>query len=117
MIETGAVRAWHAHVYFDASSRQAAEALRAGVAERFPAALLGRWHPGPVGPHPSGMFQIAFALEAFAGLVPFLALNRDDLTVLVHPDTGRPKDDHLLNALWMGVVLKLNVETLPEVFG
>lgn len=60
------------------------------------------------------MFQIAFALGAFAGLVPFLALNRNGLTVLVHPDTGRPKDDHLLNALWMGAVLTLNAEALPE---
>lgn len=115
MLETGAVHSWHAHVYFDAGSRQTAEVLRAGVAERYPAATLGRWHAGSVGPHPSGMFQIAFGVDAFASLVPFLALNRNGLTVLVHPETGRPRDDHLLNAIWMGAVMQLNAGMLPEV--
>jgi DOPA 4,5-dioxygenase len=115
VIEIGAIRAWHAHVYFDEASRPAAEALRSAVAERHPSAVLGRWHPGPVGPHPSGMFQIAFTVDLFATLVPFLALNRSGLTVLVHPETGRPKDDHLLHAMWMGAVLPLNAAMLPEV--
>jgi DOPA 4,5-dioxygenase len=61
------------------------------------------------------MFQIAFTVDLFATLVPFLALNRSGLTVLVHPETGRPKDDHLLHAMWMGAVLPLNAAMLPEV--
>jgi aromatic ring-cleaving dioxygenase len=115
VIEVEAIRAWHAHVYFDATSRAAAEVLRDAVASRYPSALLGRWHAVPVGPHPHGMFQVAFAVENFATLVPFLAVNRSGLTILVHPETGRPKDDHLLNAMWMGEVLTLNASSLPEV--
>ena len=56
----------------------------------------------------------AFAPGLFPVLVPFIALNRAGLTVLVHPETGRPKDDHLLHALWMGAVLPLNGAVLPE---
>ena len=42
------------------------------------------------------------------------ALNRDGLTVLVHPNTGRDRDDHTLHATWMGAVLPLDVSVLKE---
>jgi DOPA 4,5-dioxygenase len=113
--DANAIHAWHAHVYFDPEQRAPALALREQVGARFPAAVLGRWHAVPVGPHPRAMFQIAFPPGLFPSLVPFLALNRAGLTVLVHPETGRPKDDHLKHALWMGEVLALNADILPEV--
>jgi DOPA 4,5-dioxygenase len=107
---------WHAHIYFTTpESRASAEALRAKIAERFPAALLGRWHDKPVGPHPVPMYQVAFPPDLFPTLVPFLALNREDLTILVHPDTLRPKADHTHHALWMGAVLPLDLTILPEI--
>jgi DOPA 4,5-dioxygenase len=109
-----AIHSWHAHVYFDPANRAPALTLREQVGARFPAAVLGRWHAQPVGPHPRAMFQIAFAPALFAALVPFLALNRAGLTVLVHPESGRPRADHLHHALWMGEVLPLNADILPE---
>ncbi|MGH7086906.1 MAG: DOPA 4,5-dioxygenase family protein [Acetobacteraceae bacterium] len=112
-----AVIAWHAHVYYDAKapeSRARAALLRDWVAARFPA-RMGHWHDEPVGPHPVAMYQIAFSLELFPTLVPFLMLNRMDLVVLLHPETGRPRDDHTRHAAWFGAVLPLKVETLPEV--
>ena len=60
------------------------------------------------------MYQVAFGTEEAPALIPFLALNRRGLTVLVHPETGRPKDDHLQHALWMGAVLPLDATILPE---
>jgi aromatic ring-cleaving dioxygenase len=115
MIEPDRIHAWHAHIYYDpASSKAAAATLRDAIAARFPQALLGRWHDVPVGPHPTAMYQVAFAPALFPVLVPFIALNRAGLTVLVHPETGRPKDNHLLHALWMGAVLPLNGAVLPE---
>lgn len=77
--------------------------------------MLGRWHAVPVGPHPAAMYQIAFPNELFPTLVPFIALNRRGLTVLVHPESGRPKADHAHHALWMGAVLPLKTDILPEV--
>jgi len=112
-----AIHDWHAHVYFNPDDRGRALRLREWVGARFPAAVLGRWHAVPVGPHPGAMYQIAFGPELFPTLVPFLALNRMGLTVLVHPESGRPKDDHLKHALWLGAVLPLNADILPETEG
>ncbi len=42
-------------------------------------------------------------------------LNRQGLTVLLHPESGRPRDDHTINAAWMGEVLAVKTEILPEV--
>jgi aromatic ring-cleaving dioxygenase len=75
---------------------------------------MGRWHDVPVGPHPCAMYQVAFAPELFPALTPFLMLNRMDLTVLLHPQSGRPRDDHTLNAVWMGQVLPLVTSILRE---
>lgn len=111
---TDAIQGWHAHVYFDGATRDRAAALRDGLAAAFPAAVLGRWHERPVGPHPGAMYQVAFGTELFAALVPFLALHRWGLTVLVHPETGRPRADHMEHALWLGAVLPLNAGVLPE---
>ena len=115
MRDVTAIHAWHAHVYFDPAERAAALTLREAIGARFPAAVLGRWHAVPVGPHPAAMYQIAFPNDLFPTLVPFIALNRNGLTVLVHPESGRPKDDHLKHALWLGAVLPLNADILPEV--
>jgi DOPA 4,5-dioxygenase len=109
-----AIAGWHAHVYFDAVTRDAASRLREGIAQAFPDAVLGRWHDVPVGPHPQAMYQVAFATALFPALVPFLALNREGLTVLVHPDTGRQRADHAHHAMWMGAVLPLDLARLPE---
>jgi len=108
------ISSFHAHVYYDpASTRAAAERLREEVAARF-LVRNGAWHDVPVGPHPGAMFQISFAKEAFATIVPWLMLNRLGLTILVHPNTDRPRDDHLVHALWLGQVLPLDASRLPE---
>ncbi len=112
--DIAAITSWHAHVYYDpASSKDRAAMLREAIGERF-AVQLGRWHDGPVGPHPQAMYQVVFAPDVFPVLVPWLALNRQGLTVLVHPNTDRPRDDHLLHALWLGEDLPLKGEILPE---
>jgi aromatic ring-cleaving dioxygenase len=110
--DPAAISGWHAHVYYDAASRSAAEAVRAGLAEHFPAARLGRWHDAPIGPHTRGMFQVAFAPGLLPTLLPWLMLNRRALAVLVHPETGRELDDHTRHAAWLGEVLELRTEVL-----
>lgn len=114
MIETGAIHGWHAHVYYASETRAVAERLRDGIAARYPAAVLGRWHDKLVGPHARSMYQVAFPPELFAELVPFIALNRGGLTVLVHPESGQQKPDHLERAFWFGEVLPLDASVLPD---
>jgi aromatic ring-cleaving dioxygenase len=109
-----AILSWHAHVYFDpAATRPQAERVRTGIAERFHV-QLGRWHAVPVGPHTAAMYQVAFDIGVFAELVPWLALHREGLSVLVHPNTLAPRADHLVHALWLGSPLALHTEVLPE---
>ena len=105
---------WHAHVYFEpASTRAQAERVREGVARRFKV-QLGRWHEVPIGPHTQAMYQVAFDVGVFADLVPWLALHRDGLSVLVHPNTLAPRTDNSAHALWLGPALPLRLDALPE---
>ena len=105
-----AIKDYHAHVYYDpAHSRARAERLRQRVAKAFPQARLGRWHDELVGPHPQSMYQIAFAAEMIGAFVPWLMLNRDGLTILLHPETGDDLTDHTAHAAWFGAVLPLRL--------
>ena len=104
-----AVSEYHAHIYYDSASRATAEALRARIAERFPAARLGRWHDTPVGPHPRAMYQVAFAPVLLAGVFAFLLLERAGLTILLHAETGDDLTDHTAHACWMGEMLPLRL--------
>jgi DOPA 4,5-dioxygenase len=111
--EIGRIDDYHAHIYYDAISRPRAAQLRQWVEERF-TVRMGRWHDVPVGPHPQAMYQIAFAPDLFPTLVPFIMMNRMGLTVLLHPQSGRPRDDHTVNAVWMGEVLPVVTSILRE---
>jgi aromatic ring-cleaving dioxygenase len=105
---------YHAHIYYDPATRDRAARLREQVAVAFPAATLGRWHDALVGPHPQSMYQIAFPRELLAAFVPWLMLNRDGLTVLLHPETGDDYVDHAAHAAWFGAVLPLRLEIFKQ---
>ena len=103
---------YHAHVYFDAATSEPARWVREAVEARFPDAAMGRWHEKEVGPHPCWSYQIAFKPALFAELIPWLALNRRDLVVFVHPNTGEDLEDHRDRALWLGAKMELKLEAL-----
>jgi len=107
---TPEIQDWHAHVYFDADSRDPAWALRERIEKAFDI-VMGRFHEKPVGPHPRFSYQVHFRNDQLAPLLSWFALNRGDLTVFVHPNTGQQLEDHRDRAIWLGeqVPLKLDV--------
>jgi len=106
--DPGVITGYHAHVYFDAESIDGARGLCEEAQRRF-GAVMGRVHEKPVGPHPMWSCQLAFEPRLFDQVVPWLALNRGHLTVLVHPETGDPLRDHRDHALWMGQMMPLEL--------
>jgi DOPA 4,5-dioxygenase len=116
-LPVSAITSYHAHIYYDlGEGRERAARLRAQIGERF-VARIGAWHDELVGPHLRPMYQVAFAVELFPTIVPWLMLNGMGLSILVHPNTRRPRDDHLVNPLWLGEPLPLKGEILPVEVG
>ena len=105
------ITGYHAHIYYDDSTRDAAAKLREAIAARFEV-RLGRWRDESVGPHPRPMYQVAFAPDQFDRLVPWLMLNRAGFVVFVHPETGDDLADHSDHAVWLGEKLTLDLSVL-----
>ncbi len=112
-METPQIKDWHAHVYFDAATRDAAWALRERIEKSFEIDM-GRFHEKPVGPHPRYSYQVHFRNDQLAPLLSWLALNRGDLTVFVHPNTGEALEDHRDRAIWLGTQVPLILDVLTR---
>jgi DOPA 4,5-dioxygenase len=113
VLPINAIQSYHAHIYFDGpEQRDIAESLRQQIAQRF-SVQIGRWWDQPIGPHARPMYQVAFATAEFGRFVPWLMVNRRGLAVLIHPNTGEPKSDHLSRALWLGEILDINEGPCP----
>lgn len=112
--DTIEISGFHAHIYFDTASRDAAAHVREELGARFDV-QLGRWHDKPIGPHPKAMYQVAFLPNQFDKVVPWLMLNRKGLDILIHPETGDDVGDHTDRSLWLGNKLELNIEVLWRV--
>lgn len=112
-VDPSAISSWHAHVYFDAASRDVAWSLREVInAELTGRVALGRFHERPVGPHPMWSYQLAIAPADFARVVGWLTLNHGTLDVFIHPNTGDELRDHRESALWLGRSHTLNLTAL-----
>ena len=91
-LEVSLITSWHAHIYFDANSRDDAAKFREVLAAQFGDRVqLGRFHEREVGPHPKWSFQIAFAPAQFS-----------ELDVFAHPNTDNQLHDHRDSAIWIG---------------
>ncbi|MCA9503419.1 MAG: DOPA 4,5-dioxygenase family protein [Myxococcales bacterium] len=112
------IRGFHAHVYFrNPEERTRALALRRAIAIEHPSVLLGRVHDRPIVVHPAPMYQVSFPPEAFGSVVPWLMLNQNGLSILVHAVTEDVMAEHRDWPLWLGERLDLSLERLASVTG
>lgn len=95
------IRDFHAHIYFDADQVEEARSLGSAAERRF-GVPVGHYHTRPVGPHPRGSVQLTVPAEQFGEVAQWLALNRGDLTVFVHANTGDDRADHTRHVIWFG---------------
>ena len=107
------IASYHAHVYYEGVTRDAAAWLRDRIGERF-SVTLGRWHDAEIGPHAGCMYQVAFSVAVFPRIVPWLMLNHGGLSILVHPNTANPRRDHVVDGVWVGPPLTIKGDVLPE---
>jgi aromatic ring-cleaving dioxygenase len=105
------VTGYHAHVYFDAATRESARRLTEAAGQAFPL-TVGRMHDKPVGPHPRASCQLSFPPELFEPVITWLMLNRGGLTVFAHAVTDDTLKDHTEHVLWLGASELLNLASL-----
>lgn len=105
------VKNYHAHVYFSSKEAAAARILRDMVADAFSDRVkIGGWHDQPVGPHPRGSYQITVAVDDMGEFLPWMAINRQGLTVFAHLNTGQDYADHTQHVIWLGVSEELSLD-------
>ena len=107
---------YHAHIYYSAEQRAAAEALRdmfilmtEGGAEP-PVLFVGRMMDRGVGPHPIPQYEVHFLWRALPDVIAAIAAT--GLRALVHPLTDDDMADHTSLAHWIGAPLDLDVTVL-----
>lgn len=109
-LSPASIRDWHAHVYFDASTRDDAWALRQSIEGELAGLVqVGRFHEKPVGPHPMWSYQLAIPSADLPHVFSWLTLNHGALDVFMHPNTGDGLRDHRDCAVWLGSSHVLNL--------
>ncbi|KAH7306055.1 DOPA-like domain-containing protein [Rhexocercosporidium sp. MPI-PUGE-AT-0058] len=115
-------REWHFHIYFliqSPTETTAALALRDAVLRlrrdgAFVAVPLFRVNKYPIGPHPAGSYEIWVPDSSFSDVYFYLASNRGNLSVLVHPLTSDQRRDHDARAGWLGKPWPIYLDGLPR---
>jgi DOPA 4,5-dioxygenase len=95
------IRDFHAHIYFDPEEIEKARALGDAAHERF-GVPVGHYHLRPVGPHPRGSDQQTVPPDQFGAFAQWLTINRGDLTIFAHANTGDDLADHTRHVIWFG---------------
>jgi DOPA 4,5-dioxygenase len=113
---TGRDAPYHAHIYYSAEERAAAEVLRDSFtgqmeAEGEPRILfVGRMADKGIGPHPIPQYEIHFLESSRANVVG--TIEASGLRALVHPLTDDDLADHTTLAHWIGEPVELDLSVL-----
>ncbi|KAK3303373.1 DOPA-like domain-containing protein [Chaetomium strumarium] len=120
-LDNGRRGGFDVHIYYfqnNAEQSQYARELWERVRREFPELRIYTFWDRPIGPHPVAMFEVNLLTPAqFGAFIPWLAIWRGPLSVLVHPNTTeqdvphaeRELRNHTQRAIWMGERLPLDV--------
>ena len=75
---------------------------------------IGKWHNKPIGPHPNSMYQFTFDASIFSDIILWLSANRNNLNILIHPQSGDNLKDHTDLAIWLGKSLELKLDSFTK---
>ena len=106
---------FHAHIYYSAEERPAAEALRdaflrQAAGDEPEILFVGRLADRGVGPHPIPQFEVHFLERSRPGVVA--SIRASGLRALVHPLTDDDAADHSTSAHWIGEPVHLDMTVL-----
>ena len=106
-----AITGYHAHFYYDGETKQAAGHIRRAIDAKFDV-QLGRWRDKINTLHSKSFYLIDFTTADFADIVPWLALNRHGVSILIHPKTGDAYADHTDHVMWLGEPVDIDTDSL-----
>ena len=107
---------YHAHIYYSAEQRTAAEALRDRFIRQAAAGAephmlyVGQMTDRGVGPHPIPQYEVHFLKRWLADVVS--EIEASGLRALVHPLTDDDLADHTTLGHWIGDPLDLDLTVL-----
>lgn len=101
---------YHAHIYFTAASKPAAQALRLELARSDAILFVGAMTDGPAGPHPIPQYEVHFRAASLDAVRAMIASS--GLSALVHPLTDDDLADHTTLGEWIGVPVVLDLTVL-----
>ncbi|MCH2550429.1 MAG: DOPA 4,5-dioxygenase family protein [Alphaproteobacteria bacterium] len=104
---------YHAHIYFEKQAKKVAANLRRRINQEFDV-KIGKWHNKPIGPHPNSMYQVTFDASIFSDIILWLSANRNNLNILIHPQSGDNLKDHTDLAIWLGKSLELKLDSFTK---
>lgn len=104
------INGFHAHIYYDENTYEKAQRLCQTAKKQLPISV-GHMHTEAVGPHPCWSAQWSFGVFEASEVISWLCLNRNGLTIFIHPITSNHLKDHAHHAIWMGEIkpLKLSI--------
>ena len=113
---TDASDRFHAHIYYEASDRAAAEQLRSelktrkGTGDLIDVVFVGDMRDRAVGPHPVPQYEVHFYRNALP--IVLERIKARGLRALVHRLTDDDLADHTSQALWIGEPIPLDLSVL-----
>ena len=101
MNEASPIKGFHAHLYYDAEDVDFAKQFAEAAKQRFKLAI-GRFHLGPIGPHPRGSCQLTMSPATFSEFVIWAMDAREEMTIFAHGLSGDDVADHTRYVVWFG---------------